>query len=211
MRRGDPEILRLPRGGGALGATGRAAGEEGGTGGGGEAEGVEYARYCMDRGATYLWGAYSNGPSLYDRDRLMRLVGRQYGEPTDRFPDPASESNYAYRVGAAGLCSAVLRVWPGCGGVLELAFARSDARQRTRAKPAVESLLGGALIGTSAATLLEPAPTRAAPAEAWWLELRTRLQPRAVARAATGLTNKVTHWSCSAAAPPQMARYQMLS
>ena len=56
-----------------------------------------------------------------------------------------------------------------------------------------------------------PAPTGAAPAEAWRLELRTRLQPRAVARAATGLTNKVTHWSCSAAAPPQMARYQVLS
>ena len=76
--------------------------------------GVEYATYCMDRAASYLWGAYSNGPGLYDRDRLMRLVGRQFGEPTDNFPDPASESNYAYRVGTAGLCSAVMRVWPTC-------------------------------------------------------------------------------------------------
>ena len=40
----------------------------------------------MSRGASYLWGAYSNGPGVYDRERLMRLVGRQYGEPTDRFP-----------------------------------------------------------------------------------------------------------------------------
>ena len=78
---------------------------------------VEYARYCMDRSASFLWGAYSNGPGVYDRDRLMRLVGRQYGEPLDQFPDVASESNYAYRVGAAGLCSAVMRIWPECDGV----------------------------------------------------------------------------------------------
>ena len=80
---------------------------------------VEYAKYCMDRGASYLWGAYSNGPGVYDRSRLMRLVGRQFGEPADGFPDPASESNYAYRVGTAGLCSAVMRIWPGCAGVHE--------------------------------------------------------------------------------------------
>jgi hypothetical protein len=80
---------------------------------------VEYATYCMDRGASYLWGAYSNGPGVYDRTRLMRLVGRQYGEPGDEFPDPASESNYCYRVGAAGLCSAVMRIWPTCNGVHE--------------------------------------------------------------------------------------------
>ena len=97
------------------GAPRRAAhGAAAGGGGGGL---IEYARYCMDRGASYLWGAYSNGPGVYDRERLMRLVGRQYGEPADAFPDPASESNYCYRVGAAGLCSAVLRLWPGCDGV----------------------------------------------------------------------------------------------
>ena len=83
---------------------------------------------------------------------------------------------------------------------------RSSATARSSAGP-----WEGSSAGTSAAALLEPAPTQAAPAEAWRLELRTRLQPRAVARAATGLTNKVTHWSCSAAAPPQMARYQVLS
>ena len=81
--------------------------------------GVEYATYCMDRSAAYLWGPYSNGPGVYDRARLQHLVGRQFGEPADRFPDAASESNYCYRVGAAGLCSAVLRVWPGCEGVHE--------------------------------------------------------------------------------------------
>lgn len=80
---------------------------------------IEYATYCMDKSASYLWGAYSNGPGIYDRNRLMKRVGRQFGEPSDAFPDPASESNYAYRVGAAGLCSAVLRVWPGCEGVLQ--------------------------------------------------------------------------------------------
>ena len=72
---------------------------------------------------------------------------------------------------------------------------RSSATARSSAGP-----WEGSSAGTSAAALLEPAPTRAAPAEAWRLELRTRLQPRAVARAATGLTDKVTHWSCSAAA-----------
>ena len=80
---------------------------------------VSYAKYCMDRGASYLWGAYSNGPGVYDRERLMRRVGRQFGEPTDKFPDPASESNYAYRVGAVGLCSAILRIWKDCNGVRE--------------------------------------------------------------------------------------------
>ncbi len=81
------------------------------------ASGVEYATYCLDREAAYMWGPYSNGPGVYDRRRLQRLVGRQWGEPTDRFPDPASESNYCYRVGAAGLCSAILRVHPECSGV----------------------------------------------------------------------------------------------
>jgi hypothetical protein len=42
--------------------------------------GVEYATYCMDRTASYLWGAYSNGPGVYVRARLQ-AVGRQYGEP----------------------------------------------------------------------------------------------------------------------------------
>ena len=65
----------------------------------------------MDPGASYLWGPYSNGPGVYDRARLQRLVGRQFGEPSDAFPDPASESNYCYRVGKAGLCSATMR---GC-------------------------------------------------------------------------------------------------
>ena len=77
------------------------------------AEQVAYATYCMDRGASHLWGPYSNGPGVYDRVRLERRVGRQFGEPGDHFPDPMSEGNYCYRVGAAGLCSAILRVTPG--------------------------------------------------------------------------------------------------
>ena len=80
------------------------------------ASNVEYAAYCLDRGAEYLWGPYSNGPGVYDRSRLA-AVGRQFGEPGDAFPDPASEGNYCYRVGAAGLCSAILRVVDGCDGV----------------------------------------------------------------------------------------------
>ena len=56
---------------------------------------------------------------------------------------------------------------------------RSSATARSSAGP-----WEGSSAGTSAAALLEPAPTQAAPAEAWRLELRTRLQPRAVARAA---------------------------
>ena len=78
---------------------------------------VEYATYCLNRQASYLWGPYSNGPGVYDRLRLQQLVGRQFGEPSDPFPDPASESNYCYRVGLAGLCSAILRTSPGCEGV----------------------------------------------------------------------------------------------
>ena len=109
---GSKHPLANDGGGSSDGGVGRGWG-----GGEGEASHVEYATYCMDRGASYLWGAYSNGPGVYDRARLMRRVGRQFGEPGDRFPDPASESNYAYRVGAAGLCSAVLRVWEGCEGV----------------------------------------------------------------------------------------------
>ena len=96
----------------AVDASGRTAPGASGKGGG-----VQYATYCMDRQAAYLWGAYSNGPGLYDRVRLQQRVGRQFGEPGDRFPDVNSESNYAYRVGTAGLCSALLRVSPGCEGV----------------------------------------------------------------------------------------------
>ena len=80
------------------------------------ATGIEYATYCMDRAASYLWGPYSNGPGIYARERLQ-AVGRQYGEPADGFPDAYSEGNYCYRVGRAGLCSAILRVAPGCDGV----------------------------------------------------------------------------------------------
>ena len=96
----------------AVDANGRTAPDASGKGGG-----VQYATYCMDRQAAYLWGAYSNGPGLYDRVRLQQRVGRQFGEPGDRFPDVNSESNYAFRVGTAGLCSALLRVSPGCEGV----------------------------------------------------------------------------------------------
>ena len=112
------EWKRIPlRGGATRTATLDAFGGAAGGAAGGAYDGVEYATYCMDRSAAYLWGAYSNGPGLYDRERLLRRVGRQFGEPTDRFPDPMSEGNYCYRIGAAGLCSAVLRVWPGCEGV----------------------------------------------------------------------------------------------
>ena len=41
------------------------------------AQAVEYATYCMDTSADYLWGPYSNGPSVYDRARLAERVGRQ--------------------------------------------------------------------------------------------------------------------------------------
>ena len=54
---------------------------------------------------------------MYDRERLERSVGRQFGEPGDEFPDAASESNFAYRVGLS-LCAAVLRVAPDCEGMV---------------------------------------------------------------------------------------------
>ena len=80
------------------------------------ATGIEYATYCMDLAAGSTWGPYSNGPGVYARERLQ-TVGRQYGEPADDFPDAYSEGNYCYRVGRAGLCSAILRAAPGCDGV----------------------------------------------------------------------------------------------
>ena len=46
---------------------------------------------------------------------LPRLCGS--GEPGDGFPDVMSEANYCYRVGVAGMCSAVMRVAAGCEGV----------------------------------------------------------------------------------------------
>ena len=75
---------RLPRGDhhGVARAAERVAESPGSpTGMGMEDGAVSYATYCMDRGAAYLWGAYSNGPGVYDRARLMSRVGRQFGSP----------------------------------------------------------------------------------------------------------------------------------
>lgn len=60
----------------------------------------QYRRRCLNLKSNNVWGAYSNGASLYDRARLAQ-VGRMYGEPNDEdgFPDPYCEANYALRVG----------------------------------------------------------------------------------------------------------------
>ena len=64
-----------------------------------------------------VWGAYTNGGALYDRQRL-RQIGLLHGEPAEALEafdgcHLCSEMNYAFRVGLS-LCSAILRLEPGC-------------------------------------------------------------------------------------------------
>ena len=70
---------------------------------------VEYRRRCLNLQSGGIWGSYTNGASLYHRERL-RGVGRMFGEPgnKDGFPDPYSESNYALRVGLKVRTASVL-------------------------------------------------------------------------------------------------------
>jgi hypothetical protein len=47
------------------------------------AETLEYRQYCMNLPSGYPWGSFTNGPSIYERQRLLK-VGVQYGEPQDK-------------------------------------------------------------------------------------------------------------------------------
>ncbi|CAB9522715.1 expressed unknown protein [Seminavis robusta] len=61
---------------------------------------LEYRISCMkfpDNG--HIFGAFTNGAGLYERDALIHQVGRMYGEPGDVFSDLAVEGNYCFRVG----------------------------------------------------------------------------------------------------------------
>ena len=60
---------------------------------------MEYRISCMNFQQTgHLFGAFSNGASLYDRRALMD-IGRMYGEPGDVFSDLSVEPNFSFRVG----------------------------------------------------------------------------------------------------------------
>ena len=64
----------------------------------GKASQVKVYRYCMHPSSGYTWGSYTNGPSLYNRSRLLQ-IGRFYGTGEDELPDAYSEANYAFRAG----------------------------------------------------------------------------------------------------------------
>lgn len=59
---------------------------------------VKAYRYCMNPSKGYAWGSYTNGPTLYNRTRLVD-IGKFYGTEADVVPDAYSEGNYAFRAG----------------------------------------------------------------------------------------------------------------
>jgi len=61
---------------------------------------LEYRISCMQFQQTgHIWGAFTNGAGLYDRQALTTQIGRMYGEPGDVFSDLAVEGNFCFRVG----------------------------------------------------------------------------------------------------------------
>lgn len=89
---------------------------------------IEYRTYCMDSKSSIIWGAYSNGATIYNRQNLIN-IGPMYGDPKDivgdindrihwdshmkilnsSFPSHQAEANYAFRAGLK-YCSASLKL-----------------------------------------------------------------------------------------------------
>ena len=78
------------------------------------AGGVRFRRFCMNISTGWVWGSYTNGAVLMDRQKLLE-IGRMYGEPseTSGFPHAYSEGNYAFRMGLR-FCSAMMELVAGC-------------------------------------------------------------------------------------------------
>ena len=68
---------------------------------------VQFMPSCMDLSRGHIFGAFSNGASIYDRSALQK-VGRMYGEPGDTFHDGYVEANYSFRVGLEFCSSRIL-------------------------------------------------------------------------------------------------------
>lgn len=77
---------------------------------------VEYRKYCAAIASGVVYGAYTNGASIYSRERLMSLGNGIYGEPGNavNFPPTYSEANYATRVALKYPCSAMIRTRTDC-------------------------------------------------------------------------------------------------
>ena len=77
---------------------------------------IEFYTMCMQANKNgHIFGAFSNGASIYDRLSLVEEVGRMYGEPNDYFNDAYVEANYAYRVGLK-FCAAKMSMDDTCNG-----------------------------------------------------------------------------------------------
>lgn len=76
----------------------------------------DYRLYCAVPENGNVFGAYTNGASIYDRSRLLALGYGIHGEPGNAvgFPAVYSEANYALRVALRYPCSAVLRTRNDC-------------------------------------------------------------------------------------------------
>jgi hypothetical protein len=77
---------------------------------------VEYRHYCAPIAGGVVYGAYTNGASIYARERLMSIGSGIYGEPENAvgFPPSYSEANYATRVALKYPCSAMIRTRTDC-------------------------------------------------------------------------------------------------
>lgn len=77
---------------------------------------VSFRKYCapVERGIVY--GAYTNGASIYSRQRLMASGNAMFGEPNNAvgFPPSYSEANFALRIALQFPCSAMIRTRSDC-------------------------------------------------------------------------------------------------
>jgi hypothetical protein len=102
---------------------------------------IDYRIFCADISlkGNSIWGSYTNGAGLYNRDDLMK-TGRMFGEPGDAFHDRYIEGNFAFRV-ALKNCHAALRLTndtscsaihdPSCAGAFHHIGGGRSTRPRT--------------------------------------------------------------------------------
>jgi hypothetical protein len=78
--------------------------------------GVEFRKYCAPIQSGIVYGAYTNGASIYSRKRLMASGRAMFGEPENAvgFPAAYAEANFALRVALKYPCSAMVRTRTDC-------------------------------------------------------------------------------------------------
>jgi hypothetical protein len=108
---------------------------------------THYQHQCTDISNGMVWGSFTTAAVLYDRERLLRRVGRIYGAGGSHDPMPweYGEGNYAVRcslprhMGGGGLCTAMPHLCDTCSGndglSPSLVAAAADAAAASQSPP----------------------------------------------------------------------------